>query len=32
MPSWPPLACDAITFVNAVTGNRSDYLTISGRL
>lgn len=30
MPSLPPHACTAITFVDAVTGHRSDYLTIFG--
>jgi hypothetical protein len=27
-PTLPPLACTAITFVDAATGHRSDYLTI----
>jgi hypothetical protein len=30
MPSWPPHACSAITFVDAVNGHRSDYLTTGG--
>jgi hypothetical protein len=30
MPSWPPHACGAITFVNAINGHRPDYLTTGG--
>jgi hypothetical protein len=30
IPSWPPHACSAITFVDAVTGHPSDYLTTGG--
>jgi hypothetical protein len=30
MPSWPPHACSAITFVDADTSHRSDYLTTGG--
>jgi hypothetical protein len=30
MPSLPPLACNAITFVDAATGHPSDYLDTGG--
>ncbi len=30
VPSWPPLACTSITFVDATTGAHSDYLMQGG--